>query len=1267
MLGLAICLLMLMLDPIITSNASNNMAFAAEKKDEEKTQNEQPFDPTKYNTDIKSTVDGNGTTSLKEVEGNENDVWTNYASILMAASEKKQKKEDEKKRKKEENKTIKDRITGAVQAPFNNAINGAMSNGAIVYDEPFSKMSSDSKMIDAGKNVEDPNHKPSGKAGQMVASVIATSSHYNYWDSVSGNAIANGAGGAWTKAVRFISGGIAMIGLICYYLLNKLQDVIADTMIEINPYKLFHFVGGDNVVTNNGIVKGINSFINDIGLSAKLVASIAGLGLLCIVMFYTLRIIMSMRKGNLREGNQLWKNLFTRVIVCVLLISFLSMAATMMGHMLKGLKHDTALGSNAVLSHLYDTKSIASGTNLSPTGGVSTDRPDVGMDKSYIDTKFDPSVSRKRISEANQNANWILYGTPKTTDGKKDLSYTLLERYMDSKRFNVNNYIADLRRTSKQTGTGDYLPGVKTYPEDFKKSNGEKASRKSLELSMWSATQNVDKTVRYPQGKNFKSSGTTGVSPGSSTGVVNDSTFSTQSVVLLLQSSFDGDSAKFNAFNLGAKGEQSAMKSISTVKTEWNAVTLPGNGVPGKFASWLGMISQSITYIIISSAVVITIFTTNLILGYFLFVKQCIRAFVTGSPNSAMATFLLYIGTSVSTVIATYLPDAFNGFLAQISKWLSSALGGFIPASFVEILVALFSMIAAWLIGFKMKFQPNNETLIQMASTILTRIGIAFESRVKQLDEASENVNFKQATQGVFSEAKNKFGEVKNGIVKDTSGVARTYTNKGKESAMGAMQGFYNGTKTGIKTGNPLAAAGSSIVGTGVGAKSGFKNGSSESKTGKEVRSNAKSSVAQSSTMKKVTGNSDKNSANGFDNRKNMKRKARERMANASKDNLNRRKPIGNQLTVPVDNPKGEFSYAERKLRTFKSSQAASYAYDKEGNPYFTQNDIRHIQDSEDLGEYTQNLKETSSGNEYALDTESARVMLEDTQFVDENGNVDVDKVNRFEEELNRKSESGEVTDEDMQQKSIIDSAFVGGAKEKFVQANDDVNEVEGNYTAPSGSETTVNSSAIPPRNQSYSMPSYKGKGNIETPRTETPNTQETMKPRTETPSTQETMKPRTETPSAQETMKPRTETPNTQEQPKPRTETPSVQKQPKPRTETPSTQGTAEPRTETPSTQGTPKPRTETPSTQGTQNKQETTKHRSDLKGMAKDDLKNDVKNTAISTGVGAVTGIDSQTINAGLEAKDAAKDLSEQSKELKNSNDDFNASSSPKPKKRY
>ncbi|MDN8782633.1 hypothetical protein Q0L78_13935, partial [Staphylococcus aureus] len=81
----------------------------------------------------------------------------------------------------------------------------------------------------------------------------------------------------------------------------------------------------------------------------------------------------------------------------------------------------------------------------------------------------------------------------------------------------------------------------------------------------------------------------------------------------MLQSAFDGQSAKFYAYNLGASGEQSGIKSFSTVTTEWNGVSLPGDGMIGKFASWLGMIAQSVSYTLIGLAVLMAMFTTNLL------------------------------------------------------------------------------------------------------------------------------------------------------------------------------------------------------------------------------------------------------------------------------------------------------------------------------------------------------------------------------------------------------------------------------------------------------------------------------------------------------------------------------------------------------------------------------------------------------------------------------------------------------------------------------
>lgn len=1073
---LTLCILAFAIEPLADS-VKPNVAFAEDKKEDKKEddKNSEPFDPTKYQSELQGGVDENGNSTLNELDGNEGDIWTNYAQIMMASAVKKAEKEDDKKKEKEEKKTIKDRITGFVTAPFNKKINGILGKGGVTFEEPFSKMASDSSKIDAAKHSDEPNYEPSGKAGQVTASYLATYSKYGYIESKSGNSIANGIGAGFTKVVRFFAGGIAILGLMMYYVINRMQDFIAETMIAINPYQLFKFSEGDASMPGNPMTDAINKVVDYIGFSRELTYSAMGLGITFIVMYFTLKFLVGLRRGSVKGASGAIKEAFIRLFVIVLMIAFLSTTAHMTGVLLKGIKDKTTIGDNAIVSHLYDGKSMASGTNLSPTGGVSTGKPDAGMDKNYIDKEYDPSLSRKRISDANKNANWILYGTPKTTEGTKDLSYDLVGRYMEANSFNVNNYIADLRRSKDQTGTGDYLPGVKTYPEDFSKKD-EKASRTTLEYSMWSATQNVDKNLRNPDFKNFRPGGQTGVSPGESTGVVDNSTFSTQSVVLMLQSSFDGENAKFNAYNLGASGEQAGMKSISTIKTQWNDVSLPGDGMIGKFASWLGMISQSISYSLIGFAVLMAMFTTNLLVGYVLFIKQAFRTLFTGSFNSAMATFLLYGGTTVSTVIATFLPDMFNTFLQSLSSGLASHLKGTIPPALIEIATSFFIIYLAWAIAWKWKVQPMNETPVRIMCTILTRTAIAFESRVKELDKAGGGTNFKQAAQGVYGEARTKFAEAKNGASRDVSGAIATYSNKAKGSAVGSYMAATQGAKHGFTSGNPARVVSGTVKGAGVGAYTGYKYGDKVGSSKEGLSDEVSKGIATSPAMaKEYEGSEARKEAKrnrAYDKRAAIRQKAIDSKNNAKASDANKftKNNLSNQLSVPVeDSAKENYRHSERKFRTFKASQAAAYATDENGSPIFKQNELRSLNEADDMEDYTNNLKATSRGNDYALTTESAKTALLDSQFLDENGEVDVEKVNSFEEALNEKQSKGKLTDEDMQQKALIDSAFVSGAQERYTEANNSKTQTA--YKAPDNKINTPRSDSSDLNTSPYKTP----------------------------------------------------------------------------------------------------------------------------------------------------------------------------------------------------
>lgn len=1050
---LTVCVVIFAVEPFLQTHTQSNIAMADKKdddkdKDKDKDENENGATPPKAKElDVKSDVDDNGDVTVKENEGNEDDLWTNYAQILMASAVKKQ----DKKKKKEKNKTITEKVTGFVTAPFNKKINGILGKGGVSLEVPFSKMASISEQIDEGKH-GGKGYKPSGKAGRLTASYLATFSNYGYIETTSGQAIANEISQSFTTFFRLIAGGVATIGIMLVYTLNKIQDWIADFMIGFNPYRVFQLTGVGNLELpdDNPLVKSMNGVIDWIGFSRKLTYSIMGLGLTVITLYFTLKFLFNLRYGSVRKASNAFKEGLIRILVAAMMLSFLSLTANLVGNVLKELKHSTSLNDNTVVKHLYDQHSIASGTNLSPSGGTSTKRPDSDMAKNYIDNSFDPSISRSRIAKANKNANWILHDTPKTSEGQRDLSFTLLEKYMKNGNFNVNTYIADLRRGSNQTGTGELLPGVATYGSDFK-DNKKNASPKTLEYSMWSATQNVDKEKRDPSDKHFRPSGRTGVDPGKETGVLDDSTFSTQSVVLMLQSSFDDSSANFYAYNLGAssENEQQSMKSLSTIKTQWKEVTLPGNGILGHVASWLSLISESISYSIIGLAVLTAMLTTNLLLAYVLFWKQAALTLLTGSINSALATFYLYIGSTASTVLATYLPDLFVKFITGLSSGAASGLKEFIPASFVEIIVSLGMIYIAWMIGFKWKLKPSGETPVRMMTTILSRSAIAFESRVKELDKEGGATNFKQATKGMYKEARTRFAETKDSMSKDVSGAINTYKNKGARSAKGAWFGATQGAAVGVKSKNPVGIVTATTAGAAIGAKSGYDTADNHNLSNKDLSKKVKGdvkNVAASTGLNRDSANKPRK----LDKRASIRDEALDNMNKAKSKDASKYtdKNISKQLSVPVeDNAKGNYLANERKFRTFKANQAAQYATGEDGYPIFGGKELQKMNEAEDMVGYIDAMKDTVNGNDYALNTESAAAALIDTQFIGEDGKVDVEKVNKFEEALDEKQSKGTLSDEDMQQKALIDSAFVNGAKERYATAN--ASDGESSYTAP--------------------------------------------------------------------------------------------------------------------------------------------------------------------------------------------------------------------------
>src|SRR5699024_12634061 len=99
----------------------------------------------------------------------------------------------------------------------------------------------------------------------------------------------------------------------------------------------------------------------------------------------------------------------------------------------------------------------------------------------------------------------------------------------------------------------------------------------------------------------------------------------------MLQSGVDNTGTTFYASNIPPSRLQGMMKNVSTVKTKWLEVPLPGESSVGVFGSWLKMVVESLSYAIITSAVILPIVSDNSFLGMSKFIIQILRRLVGAS------------------------------------------------------------------------------------------------------------------------------------------------------------------------------------------------------------------------------------------------------------------------------------------------------------------------------------------------------------------------------------------------------------------------------------------------------------------------------------------------------------------------------------------------------------------------------------------------------------------------------------------------------------
>ena len=967
---------------LLIPQASSNVLAADDKKEDESNNDTEIVEPKEAIVDTENAT-GEGEKDESESDKNvlleDNSVWTLYAQFIMTT------KADEKKKKKDKEEQ-KGYLEKKVHKAYDGAISGIIGKGAVTLDLPYNKMY---KLANDIRGQKEPDEKDS--AGTQMASFLSTYSHYGYIDTMSGQtAVANtkDAGGGVGRA---IFGGFISFALVIYSAINTALQWLIEALISANPLALMGF-GDSTIVDDNPISKALHNFFKNIGLDSKFWDTLADFGLTAVTLVFLISVMWFLMKGQRSEALRSVKEWAVRVFGIVAAATLVLFFSSAMAKQVKSIYEDTNIDDNLVMKHLFNTRGWAASSNLSPNGLQGNEFPNAKADSGHIDKDFDPLRSRDLISNINETTYNTLYGMDGESSG-----FDLLNRWMSNENFNVNTYIGDIRRGNLKNGDSQ-LPAFDNYKEDFGGKNVENWDNGNIEYSMWSATQNYDDELRKVDSKYFK--------PESTTGVRQQDSFSTQSVVLMLQSSFDSKGASFYAYNLGPTGLQADLKNVSTVKTEWKEVTLPGDGGIGVAGSYISLGAHALVVIIIGLGVFLALLTLNFFEAFKRIGMNLVKMEAYGDPFAFLSLLIISLMFVVSLLIAGMATGVFIALSNELAAIVDKMTLGHIPSGFIDITKSLAMIFFAYIFALRKPTKGAYPPLKSFVGFPLTGIAFKYDDKVKQMsgnmknrgkagfravgDTARESV---EGTKDLGQET----GRATSSFAAGTAGgyLGARYgksRRRGKGGHLG-KHGIASAKETAINAHKGNRAASENAYNNG--GRKAFKDLNAERQAGKQDKLRRDELKELGYTDEEI-----------------------EQVMAAENGNTNTANPEEN-------------SVAPSKER----NQSIAHKPNMNDNKDFKSNDLNSPNSTDSSEDYRSRLGESAKDDSKAFLTDSAVDALGGTEFVNESGVADIAAIKQAQEEIARTSP--ENRSEELQNKAdVLQKAHNRGTEELAGNSN---------------------------------------------------------------------------------------------------------------------------------------------------------------------------------------------------------------------------------------
>lgn len=992
----------------------------------------------------------------------DNKIWTLYSRILMESGEGKKSKKEEK----EENEG-----GGGPQKMIKNAIGSFMGDGGVEVDIPFNEMYSIG--VDLGNQNGD--KKTNTQSGRQLASFFSTFSHYGYVETVSGNTLAAKADGAVNTIMRYFAGLFCLGAILIHGFFNGLLGWIVSFLAKFDVFSILGYNDPEQLKekASNPFVKAVYGFVQGIGLTPAFFNFLVLTGFYAIVAVFVFRMMRTLSSDAFHFGqfSDHTKRLIIRFLMFFPVPVIIITLVTGFASQLDNIQNNKKFNPSPAQQYILNDRKWAASQNLSPNALQQENKaPNAGSDSQHIDGDYAPSSARNLIS----NINYESYNRMDNINDESSMkmSLDLIFGYMQNGKFNVNTYMSDIRQTP---ASGDD-PASKYSAFQNISSLGKKVDQQNYKDYIWTAkpVSSSNEEEAKPTDKKYK--------PQSQAGVDGEKSFSTQSVALMLQTSFEDHAANFYAYNIPPTGIQGQAKNMSTVKTEWREYTMPGEGLLGKSGSYMAMITQAIFQSIVILGCIHALLFTNFFKATILTVKHWLLGLSTGNPAHMLVCLLLGLTSPLTGFIAYALPSLFVSAINLLAQGVNGVVKAFgvlnvdgvidLGKSIVFLFAGFYLVISKTITGtnlittiiglptdiglnlakraqsimrsrqqFRHAIRLANRTAREVGATSASNaasgmnkgmMGATWNAATTPSEWASHGVNYvtNKTTDNSKGNNNNTGSESANAFAARQGGSSNTgRTGTARSTLLGSQnpnpsnsQNPYGGNNYFVGARQPMVGSPASITNKGT-------NGQKPTDPENHKRNNQYKNTANTlpSAMKSGSANEfakDISKQNQAEAKKAGEAQAKKDVKNASAQSSN---TGANNQTPNVNKNSTSMTDGYPTMPSASSSSHESANAFASQQPPFSDKELQSLNKANNESDFQEKLYYTNNGQYAALSQDSAKQQLQGTKFVNDDGDIDYNKLDQFNDSINGKHLE-DLDAESMRQKEQLDFAFRQGA-----------------------------------------------------------------------------------------------------------------------------------------------------------------------------------------------------------------------------------------------